>query len=393
MEIRNDTEGKKLIILLDKRIDQMNAAQVEEELMVLPEKYPGAAIEFDAAKLAYISSAGLRVLMKVRKKAGEAVVVRDVSPDVYEIFDTTGFTQLLDVHKRMRELSVDGCDIIGRGFFGTVYRLDSETIVKVYKGKDSILLIENEKKMAQKAFLAGIPTAISYDIVKVGEDYGSVFELLNAKSFHDMVQKGIQPMEETVRQYVSLLKLVHQTELKKEDFPSFRERYLEYLEVIRGQLSDSQYEGLKKLISAMPEAETAVHGDIQMKNVMMVENEPMLIDMDTIGRGNPVFELAGLYVTYQEFTEDDPGNSMAFLEMPGEMVDELWEKILEGYFGFGNDDDRQRALLKIRLAAAVRFLYLLESTDLKNHPLTETRVKHTKEHIDELLPVVDSLAI
>ena len=93
------------------------------------------------------------------------------------ILDTTGMTGLLDVRRKMREISVEGCEIIGSGAVGTVYRLDEDTVVKVYRDKEkSLPLIEEERKAAQQAFLMGIPTAIPFDTVKVGEQYGAVFE-------------------------------------------------------------------------------------------------------------------------------------------------------------------------------------------------------------------------
>ena len=48
----------------------------------------------------------------------------------------------------LREVSVDGCPVIGRGYYGTVYRLDADTIVKVYASPDSIPLIEIPSKTA-----------------------------------------------------------------------------------------------------------------------------------------------------------------------------------------------------------------------------------------------------
>lgn len=387
------SNGNTFIIALEGRIDSNNAPATEQDILGAIAEHAGMEVCFDASKLEYISSAGLRILMKVRKTAGKALAIENVSRDVYDVLETTGFTGLFEVKQAYREISLDGLEVIGRGFFGTVYRIDPETIVKMYKGKDSIPMIENEKKMAQKAFLAGIPTAISYDIVKAGEDYGSVFELLNAKTFNDIVIGGEEPLEELVARYAALLKHVHRTTMRSGDFPSYKERFLDYLEEIRKYLSDGQYEGLHKLLQGMPEEYTVVHGDIQMKNVMQTDEEAMLIDMDTLGLGNPVFEFAALYVTYVAFEEDDPGNSMAFLGIPSETSEKIWKLVLENYFSFENEKERESVLAKIRLAAALRFLYLLESTDLKNGVLGETRIAHTRAHIEELLPQVTELAV
>ena len=44
----------------------------------------------------------------------------------------TDFTELFDVKKRIREISIEGAELIGKGTNGAIYRLDKETIVKVY---------------------------------------------------------------------------------------------------------------------------------------------------------------------------------------------------------------------------------------------------------------------
>ena len=340
MRITDNTQ--EITIHLTGRIDSGNAHGIENEITEVIGGRENIRVKIDARELDYISSAGLRVLMKIRKQLGYSLEIRNVSKDVYDIFDTTGFTSLFDVKKSYRSINVDGLEVIGRGFFGTVYRLDDETIVKVYQGEDSISKIENEKRMAQKAFLSGIPTAISYDIVKAGEDYGSVFELLNAKSFHELAQNGDMPLADIIARYTELLKQVHETRLEFGELPSYRDRFLDYVNVIKGCLKDGQEQQLKKLLADMPEENTVVHGDIHMKNVMMVDNEPMLIDMDTLGLGNPVFDLAGLYVTYQMFEEDDPDNSMDFLGMSNEMVDEIWSRITDSYFDFRDSEEKRK---------------------------------------------------
>ena len=70
------------------KIDTTNAAEFEKEIMA------AKPTEIDASQLEYISSSGLRVLMKLRKTVGE-VTIANVSTDVYEIFEVTGFTEIL----------------------------------------------------------------------------------------------------------------------------------------------------------------------------------------------------------------------------------------------------------------------------------------------------------
>ncbi len=68
----------------------------------------------------------------------------------------------------------------------------------------------------------GIPTAIPYDIVKVGDLYGSVFELINAKSLQELIIDGAD-IDSLVKESVDVLKIIHSTKLKDEELPSKRE--------------------------------------------------------------------------------------------------------------------------------------------------------------------------
>ena len=129
---------------LSGRIDSVNAAEWERKLAGQLDTEKETI--FDAAALEYISSAGLRVLLKIQKSLSQKARIVNVSPDVYEILEVTGFSELFDVTKRLRKVSVDGCEVIGQGGNGTVYRIDRETIIKVYNPGTSMEKIALEKK-------------------------------------------------------------------------------------------------------------------------------------------------------------------------------------------------------------------------------------------------------
>ena len=124
-------EGKRLVLPLSGHIDSANASGTEAELMKERENVPHEGLTLDLDKLDYISSAGLRVILRLRKLEPELKLV-NVSSEVYEVFSMTGFTEMMPVEKAMRKLSVEGCEAIGRGANGTVYRIDKDTVVKVY---------------------------------------------------------------------------------------------------------------------------------------------------------------------------------------------------------------------------------------------------------------------
>ena len=119
---------------LNERIDSNNASEFEAD--VFKAYRENGDLELDGRNLKYISSAGLRVILKLRK-AQSNLEITHVDNDVYQILEVTGFTDLVKVKRQLREISVEGCKILGKGGSGTVYRLNEDTIVKVFKeGKE-----------------------------------------------------------------------------------------------------------------------------------------------------------------------------------------------------------------------------------------------------------------
>ncbi len=97
LNINKNVNGNQLIVSLEGRLDTTTAPTLEEDL-----KASLANVEeliFDLAKLEYISSAGLRVLLsaqKIMNKQG-SMVVKNSSEEVNEIFDVTGFSDILTI--------------------------------------------------------------------------------------------------------------------------------------------------------------------------------------------------------------------------------------------------------------------------------------------------------
>ena len=276
-------------------VDSSNAAQFESELL---SSISGDKLTIDAEDLTYISSAGLRVLLKAKKALSADLTMTNVSPEVYEILDMTGFTQILTVQKAIRRLSVDGLSVIGKGQTASVYRLDADTIVKVFRQGIDFGMVQNEIAKSKVAFMHGIPTAISYDVVKVGECYGVVYELLNARDLADCMKDDPDHLEDYIRMFADVIRQMHATEVTAEQFVSSRATTLGALPYMKGRiLNDEEYEKIKAIIENIPERKTFIHGDCHMGNVMLQDKELMFIDLSCAGCGHPIFDLMSMYLT------------------------------------------------------------------------------------------------
>ena len=311
------------------RIDSANAAEAEAEIMAAGLQDP---LVIDLEKLEYLSSAGLRVLLRIRREHPGMRIV-GAQPEIYNILEMTGFTSLMKVEKAFRNLSRDGCEVIGRGANGDILRLDADTVLKVYKDKGSLQEILHEREMAKKAFIAGIPTAISYDVVKVDGDYASMFELIAARSLSQQLFLHPEKTEEYAAQYAALLKLVHGTPAP-EELPSMKTRVLGWAETVAesGVLDEASCRKLRALIEAVPEERHMLHGDCHAKNIMFQGDEMIVIDMDTISYGHPVFEFGTIYFSYKASLEDDHSAAEKFLGFPRETCLKLWDALLRDYY-------------------------------------------------------------
>ncbi|MBR0258635.1 MAG: anti-sigma factor antagonist [Synergistaceae bacterium] len=331
-------------ICLEGRIDSNNAAETEKSLLAKANENPGAEIVLDAEKLDYISSAGLRVLMKLRKLAGKSIPIVNVSQEVYSILEVTGFIELFDVNKALREISVEGCEFIGSGGYGRVYRLDPETIVKLYNPGLSLEFVEREREISQRAFLMGVPTAISYDVVKCGESYGVVYEMLNAKTIAQVINENPGKVSELCRGSAKLLKKLHAiTPGADSGLPDRKKDLLQWAESITG-ITEAESEKLIAFIRNIPERNTFLHGDYNSKNIMVRDGEFQLIDIGDAAIGHPVFDVVGLMLAYIILPQSQGGKytdemRRGLLGFDFDLAPKVWRVMCGTYFGLSSDDD------------------------------------------------------
>ena len=265
--------------------------------------------------------------------------------------------------------------------------------VKVYDTPNALEMILNEQRRAKQAFVKGVPTAISYDAVRVGDRYGSVFEMINAKTLNDLLIEEPENAESIIRRFARVLRQLHEIEAEPGELPDCRDIFLGYLDAIADALPRKLSERLEALFRAMPEDLHLIHGDFHMKNVMLSGDEPLLIDMDTLSTGNAVFDFASIYVAYMAYNEDEPNNCEAFLGISEAMCGDIWNRTLEYCLGPLEEPVLRDKKNRIMIVAYVRFLFLLIVQKRGAEGLMEVRVRHAAQRLEELLEIVSGLEI
>ena len=391
MELKSSVEGNVITIVLPERIDTLNASEAEAAINSALDANSGyREVVLDASDLTYISSVGLRVILRLKRSHDDLKIV-EVASEPYEVFEMTGFTEMISVTKKMREVSIAGCPMIGEGYYGRVYRISPDTIVKHYYRGSPISEIDRERKLAKSAFVSGVPTAIAYDVVKVKEGgYGAVYELIEAKSLKSLILGDLDHMDKYLDLYAGLLKKIGSTKAD-ESLPRCAELAKKWLDADKKVLSPSLYEAISKLLDTIADENVLVHGDCHFKNIFVLpDGEPILIDMDSIERGARIYEYASLYIAYIAYELDDPGNSLRFMGAPDEVLHKIYRGILRRIFADRNDDEFELAMKKIEFLGNVHFL----EKALRDEDGDEFgRIPHTIERIEKAIDGLQDLKL
>lgn len=346
------------------RIDSANSAEFEKKLLsVTRENF--ADIILDASELEYISSAGLRALLKLKKETKRTVSVVNVTPEIYDIFSVTGFDNILDVKKAIREIDIMGCEIIGQGGNGTVYRLDDDKILKTYRPNVTIEEIEKERTAAKTALVNGIPCVIAYDLVKCGESYGIVFEMLKSDTLGHAIVNHPEKFDEYIEKYVALAKELHNANLAEGSFRKIKDLLHSRVPNLSRWCTDEELKLINSLIDEIPDGNALIHGDFHPGNIMIQNDDLLLIDMPDVSMGAKIWDVAAIYRDMISAPQVSDGDTLEMLErsmgMPKDLMLKVGYKFFELYTGITDRDQLEAYFKGLGLIYALNVVLVLGS--------------------------------
>lgn len=384
MIFNNDT----LTVRLTGRVDSANAVSVGKKILRAIDEHNAEKVIIDAEELKYISNAGMKAILKVKKAKPDLQIV-NASCDVYELLDMEGITDIIDTRKILREISVEDCKVIEECEIYTVYRLDRDTIVKIYNRSD-LEDIRREMNFAKQAFINGIPTAISFDIVKCGERYGVIFEIVQSDTLVDRLKNDPEHFDEYVEKFAALTKKLHSTELGCGELVSANDVYRQRFAELEGVLTDDEMSELNRLIDSVPERNTMIHGDLYKKNNIMIrDDELLMIGTGELMRGHPIYDICEVYFACTYFLESGKDGELTGSENDISM--HFLDKFTAVYFTGSIQEDREKAVNAVKIFGEYRKAYVYLSAD--DTDLTyEERVKNAADIIKErVLPNIDTI--
>ncbi|MBO7118967.1 MAG: STAS domain-containing protein [Bacteroidaceae bacterium] len=381
-----DNSSRELTISFAGHLDTATSAkastQINSQLDALEPEHVIESLTCDASQLEYISSSGLRILLSLAKRYKKFRVI-NVQPQVYEVLETTGFTKIMTVERAMRRLSVEGCRLIGIGSVGKVFRLDGDTIIKVFREGTTMEEVRREITLSKEAFVLGMPTAISFDVVRVAptseggaECYGLVYELLKAKTLSTYLKQHPDRLDECARQYAGLFMQLHEIEVPESgSVPSAILHERQHIEHIRCYFPEESISMMLSIIDSIPECNRLLHLDLQTKNAMVQDGELMLIDMGEVSYGHPLLDLGHAYASMVGLI----GDYEKIIGMPRDLGRRFWERAIDYYFAGLPADVVEERKAQIEVVSYVRnFSWLALSDSFPEAIIEECKANFTE---------------
>ncbi|MBQ9564368.1 MAG: anti-sigma factor antagonist [Synergistaceae bacterium] len=346
-------------------IDSTNAAEFGDLVAKERRKHPDGEVVFDCGGLDYISSTGLRVFLKLKKSEMEPVQLVNVSQSVNEVLEMTGFSQLFDVKAAetapashaMKDVSDAETQKIGTVGNITVYRVGEDTLLKVYDKGTSLATIEQERNYAQAAFVSGVPTLITYDVVTYQGQYAMLYELARANTISALLKPAPWKLDEYAQEMGYLMRTIHNSRPEAGSLPATSDIYRKWAWKMMPWLRPKEIETLVRVIQAIPEEPTVVYGNFHARNVFVQQSkvhangELLLINLTGISCGNPVYDLGAAYIAHVMEPEKVAAR-ITGLDAP--QVRKFWNIMIRTYFGTDDDEVIEEKEEIIRAAALLR---------------------------------------
>ena len=250
---------------------------------------------------------------------------------------------------------------VGEGANGASYnhKTNPDIMLKMYFRNFEAAAAELE--LAKKVYAMGIPTPEPGDLVTDGERMGIRFRrLIGKRSYSRACGDEPERVEEYAREFAQLCKRLHATHVDTTQFESVKERLYAMLDA-NPDFTPDQKAKIHAFIAAAPDADTAIHGDLQFGNAIFTEQDgvrtPYFIDLGDFCYGYPMFDIGMVYLCC---CLNDEAWTMEVNHMSNATAARFWDAFQEEYFG--PDQDKEEVLRQVRIYAGLKTLIVERDT-------------------------------
>lgn len=349
-----------LTVSVDGRLDTEASVRFDAEIAEISRNNPHESMVLDAEKLQYVASSGLRTILKL-VKTEKNFSMENVPESVYNVFEMTGFSRIMTIRKALRKIDLEKCERIGFGGNGAVYRVSEDEIVKVNYNPATYAALDMELAKAKEAFLLGIPTAISFDLVDCGEGRrGVVYETIKSRTLGETIQSSPERMEELTEKYIEQLNILHAVHTDNPVFSNAKDSYRKQVEDASKFLTEEEGKMLEQILEVLPEGDRLVHCDAHPKNIMIQGEEMLWIDMEGMSVGHPIYDLISISAVLNGMGTDEV--TMSICGMDIQTVLRFKECFIRKYFKTDDPEAVQKYSSMIDVLRLIRAVFAIGFT-------------------------------
>lgn len=348
-------------------IDRLARASHDAKIVAMGDKLSNMrAIARDFAE----QGDGLWNIFHVKERSEHEWHYRSLAASLSELASTAAYQEFVRLIDEVfcQPVRIDLADYIhdGEGANGSSYIhvSDPDVMLKLYK-KGIQLQAQDELRVARKVYEAGISTPEPGDFVTDGERFGIRFRRIpGKKSFARAIGDDPSRVGEYAARFAQMCKELHATRVDTSRFESVKNRYLRLLDE-NPFFTPDEKDRIAAFIRQVPDADTAVHGDLHFGNAIFAGPHEYFIDLGDFCYGHPFFDLGMVYVTCKLSSEEfirenfhmDKTTSRAF-----------WDAFVPAYFG--PDADPEAVEREILPFAGLKTLIIERDTRM---PMPEFR--------------------
>ena len=263
----------------------------------------------------------------------------------------------------MEPILIDLNDYVrtGEGANGASYnhKTDPSIMLKMYFRNFEAAALELE--LAKKVYEMGIPTPEPGDLVTDGKQIGIRFRRIEGKkSYSRACGDNPEKAEEYGREFAQLCKKLHSIHVDTTQFENVKDRLYKML-AENPFFTDEQKEKIRAFIAAAPDADTAIHGDLQFGNGIFTEENGVrkqyFIDLGDFCYGYPVFDVGMVYLCC---CLNDEAWTMEVNHMSNATARKFWDGFARAYFG--PEADLEEVEKTVRIYAGLKTLIVERDT-------------------------------
>lgn len=241
----------------------------------------------------------------------------------------------IDININYDEYEIKKIDIelstpVAYGSTSYLYKISDNKILKLFNPGTSEKFAITEFMLSNYCYESNIKTSKPYEIIKLNDNYGIVYQFLNGLTIAQYLAKYPERFNDAIEKYYESIVSLNSTKCTNNAIISAKTNIIHKLDRIKNHFEDKNFAQLNDIVNSIEESNNLLHGDPNIKNIMYHDDELYIIDIGTIVKGNYLFDFASLLATYKNINLITNNSDEFYMLKPG-TCNKIINKLLQLY--------------------------------------------------------------